>query len=172
MITEHIQFSFSVSCQLLGDLYATRTRWRWDALLSELLNYLIDQPEQAYNSYGRKKSVQQSRQQGFAWLQQAAFRQADNFSYHLGCYDKTESRKSPLGRNFRRVSGQSKAGAANAQGDTRIFSRGFKLWCQCRSSPEEAESCDPGTQGRCSVCCLDYEQILYAISCNLITKRF
>lgn len=127
MITEHIQFSFSVSCQLLGDLYATRTRWRWDTLLSEPLNYLIDQPEQAYNSYGRKKNVQQSRQQGFAWLQQAAFRQADNFSYCLGCYDKTEPRKSPLGRNFQGVSGQSKAGAVNAQGDNAHFQQSFQV---------------------------------------------
>lgn len=63
----------------------------------------------------------------------------------LGCFDKTEPRKNPQGRNFPRVSGQSHAGTLNLT-EICIFHRAFKSCFQCRSSWEEAESCDPSTE--------------------------
>lgn len=112
------------------------------------------------------KGLQEDKKTAGLHLTAAGCTQASWQSLHgLGCFDKTEPTKNPQGRNFTRVSGQSYAGVSNPHRDLhfpqsfqvlipmQIFlRRGRKLWSQY--------------WGKC------HEQILYTVSCNLITKTF
>lgn len=142
-----------------GDLDTITAEKRWDSSL---------RATKLFHTSARIKveRLQEDKRTARFHLTAAGCAQASWQSLHgLGCFDKTEPRKNPQGRNSPRASGQSHAGALNPHRDLHFpqsfqvlipmhifLRRGRKLWSQY--------------WGKC------HEQILYTVSCKLITKTF